>query len=116
MAEILVTVDRSAGRLVEQLVVGLRDGIRAGRIAGGTVLPPSRQLAAELRVSRGLVVEAYQQLVAEGYLPDKQYNALYGHKQLYFVDPAFRRPYQTTLQAAPTVHPAASAAASLEAR
>ena len=68
MAEILVTVDRSAGRLVDQLVVGLRDGIRAGRITGGTVLPPSRQLAAELRVSRGLVVEAYQQLVAEGYL------------------------------------------------
>jgi len=68
VAEILVTVDRAAGRLVEQLVVGLRDGIRAGRIAGGTVLPPSRQLAAELRLSRGLVVEAYQQLVAEGYL------------------------------------------------
>ena len=68
MAEILVTVDRTAGRLVEQLVAGLRDGIRAGRIAGGTVLPPSRQLAAELRLSRGLVVEAYQQLVAEGYL------------------------------------------------
>src|ERR1051326_8459159 len=68
MAEILVAVDRSAGRLVEQLVAGLRDGIRAGRIAGGTVLPPSRQLAAELRVSRGIVVEAYQQLVAEGYL------------------------------------------------
>jgi GntR family transcriptional regulator/MocR family aminotransferase len=68
MAEVLVTVDRSAGRLVEQLVAGLRDGIRAGRVAGGTVLPPSRQLAAELRVSRGLVVEAYQQLVAEGYL------------------------------------------------
>ena len=68
MAEILVTVDRSAGRLVEQLVAGLRDGIRAGRIAGGTVLPPSRQLAAELRLSRGIVVEAYQQLVAEGYL------------------------------------------------
>jgi GntR family transcriptional regulator/MocR family aminotransferase len=68
VAEILVTVDRSAGRLVEQLVVGLRDGIRAGRIAGGTALPPSRQLAAELRLSRGIVVEAYEQLVAEGYL------------------------------------------------
>ncbi|NUP46046.1 MAG: PLP-dependent aminotransferase family protein [Catenulispora sp.] len=68
MAEILVAVDRSAGRLVEQLVAGLRDGIRAGRVAGGTVLPPSRQLAAELRLSRGIVVEAYQQLVAEGYL------------------------------------------------
>ena len=31
-------------------------------------------------------------LSAEGYLPDKQYNALYGHKQLYFVDPAHDRP------------------------
>jgi hypothetical protein len=31
-------------------------------------------------------------LVAEGYQADKQYNALYGHKQLYFVDPAHRRP------------------------
>ena len=68
MAEILVELDRSAGRLVEQLVTALRDGIRAGRIDGGTALPPSRQLAGELRVSRGIVVEAYQQLVAEGYL------------------------------------------------
>jgi hypothetical protein len=31
-------------------------------------------------------------LVAEGYMPDRQYNALYGHKQLYFVDAARRRP------------------------
>ncbi|HEU4572356.1 MAG TPA: hypothetical protein VFR93_06690, partial [Candidatus Limnocylindrales bacterium] len=31
-------------------------------------------------------------LVAEGYLPDRQYNALYGHKQLYFVDPEWNRP------------------------
>jgi GntR family transcriptional regulator/MocR family aminotransferase len=68
MSEILVQLDRSAGRLVHQLVAGLREGIRAGRIDGGTELPPSRQLAAELRVSRGIVVEAYQQLVAEGYL------------------------------------------------
>ena len=68
MAEILVALDRSAGRLVEQLVAGLRDGIRSGRITSGTALPPSRQLAAELRLSRGIVVEAYQQLVAEGYL------------------------------------------------
>ncbi|GAA1955183.1 PLP-dependent aminotransferase family protein [Catenulispora subtropica] len=68
MAEILVALDRSAGRLVEQLVAGLRDGVRSGRIAGGTMLPPSRQLASELRLSRGIVVEAYQQLVAEGYL------------------------------------------------
>jgi hypothetical protein len=29
---------------------------------------------------------------ANGYAADRQYNALYGHKQLYFVDPARRRP------------------------
>jgi hypothetical protein len=28
----------------------------------------------------------------QGYLADRQYNALYGHKQLYFVDPARARP------------------------
>jgi hypothetical protein len=31
-------------------------------------------------------------LAAAGYEPDRQYNALYGHKQLYFVDPRFGRP------------------------
>ena len=68
MAEVLVELDRTAGRLVEQLVTGLRPGIRAGRIDGRTELPASRVLAADLRVSRGVVVEAYQQLAAEGYV------------------------------------------------
>jgi hypothetical protein len=31
-------------------------------------------------------------LIAEGYEPDRQYNALYGHKQLYFMDTERRRP------------------------
>jgi len=34
----------------------------------GTRLPPTRGLAAELGVSRGVIVEAYAQLAAEGYL------------------------------------------------
>jgi uncharacterized protein Smg (DUF494 family) len=31
-------------------------------------------------------------LIGEGYEPDRQYNALYGHKQLYFMDADRRRP------------------------
>ena len=31
-------------------------------------------------------------MVAEGYTADRQYNALYGHKQLYFIDEARQRP------------------------
>jgi GntR family transcriptional regulator/MocR family aminotransferase len=46
----------------------LRDGIRTGVLPPGTRLPPSRALCAQLGVSRGVVVEAYAQLTAEGYL------------------------------------------------
>ncbi len=51
-----------------QLEDQLRDGMRAGRLRGGTRLPPTRLLATELEVSRGVVVGAYSQLTAEGYL------------------------------------------------
>jgi GntR family transcriptional regulator/MocR family aminotransferase len=71
--ELLVHVDR--GRPVplhRQLADGLRDAIRAGRLAEGTRLPSSRVLAADLGVSRRLVVEAYDQLTAEGFLLSRQ--------------------------------------------
>jgi GntR family transcriptional regulator / MocR family aminotransferase len=51
-----------------QLERQLRDAIRAGRLRPGVSLPASRMLADELDVSRGVVVEAYSQLIAEGYL------------------------------------------------
>ncbi|MBV8990204.1 MAG: PLP-dependent aminotransferase family protein [Solirubrobacterales bacterium] len=51
-----------------QLERQLRDAIRVGRLRPGVQLPASRVLAGELGVSRGVVVEAYSQLTAEGYL------------------------------------------------
>lgn len=57
-----------AGPRSEQLESGLREAIRAGRLRAGTRLPSSRSLAAQLGVSRRLVVEVYEQLGAEGYL------------------------------------------------
>jgi GntR family transcriptional regulator / MocR family aminotransferase len=54
--------------LHRQVAAAVRDVIRAGRLPAGATLPASRTLAADLGVSRGVVVEAYQQLVAEGYL------------------------------------------------
>jgi GntR family transcriptional regulator/MocR family aminotransferase len=62
-----LVLDRGAP-LRAQLERELRDGIRSGRLRAHTKLPPSRVLAGELAVSRGVVVEAYAQLVAEGYL------------------------------------------------
>ena len=54
--------------LHRQIETSIRDAIRAGRLPRGSSLPPSRVLAADLGVSRGVVVEAYQQLTSEGYL------------------------------------------------
>ncbi|GAA2637600.1 PLP-dependent aminotransferase family protein [Actinomadura fulvescens] len=67
--ELLVELDRTRPvPLHRQIEAALRAGIRSGRLPLGTSVPPSRRLAAELGVSRGVVVEAYDQLVAEGYL------------------------------------------------
>jgi GntR family transcriptional regulator/MocR family aminotransferase len=66
--ELLVAVRRGVRPLHAQLEEQLRDGVRSGRLAAGDRLPSSRALAAELGVSRGVVVEAYGQLAAEGYL------------------------------------------------
>src|SRR5262245_24773285 len=67
--ELLIALARD-GRvpLRAQLEGQLREAVGSGRLAGGVRLPSSRALAAELGVSRGVVVEAYGQLVAEGYL------------------------------------------------
>ena len=51
-----------------RLEAALRDAIRGGALMPGVRLPSSRVLCAQLGVSRGVVVDAYSQLVAEGYL------------------------------------------------
>ena len=67
--EVLLTLDRAAADpLRVQLERELRDAIRSGRLAAGERLPSSRTLAAELGISRGLVLECYGQLRAEGFL------------------------------------------------
>lgn len=72
-ADLHVLLDRSQPRqLGAQLEQALRHGIQSGRLASGTTLPPSRVLAADISVARSVVVRAYEQLVAEGYLESRQ--------------------------------------------
>jgi GntR family transcriptional regulator/MocR family aminotransferase len=56
------------GPLRRRLRDSLREAIGSGRLAPGSRLPSSRTLAADLGVSRGVVVDAYAQLSAEGFL------------------------------------------------
>ena len=57
--------------LHRQLERELRSAIRSGRLEAETALPSSRALAGQLGLSRGVIVEAYEQLVAEGYLASR---------------------------------------------
>src|SRR5256885_5893447 len=67
--ELLVPLERGAGSsLRSQLEDRLRATIRSGTLAPGCQLPATRVLARDLGLSRGLVVDAYAQLAAEGYL------------------------------------------------
>ena len=63
-----VFLRRDAGSLAQQIYAQIRDAILDGDLATGTRLTPSRELAAELGVSRFTVTEAYGRLAAEGYV------------------------------------------------
>jgi len=54
--------------LSRQLYRQLVDKILGGELPGGTRLPSSRELAAEHRIARNIVVAVFEQLLAEGYL------------------------------------------------
>lgn len=66
---VAVQLDRTAGlSLYRQLYDGLREAILDGQLPAGTRLPSTRTLADDLRVSRNTVMNAFDQLLAEGYL------------------------------------------------
>ncbi|MEV8437824.1 PLP-dependent aminotransferase family protein [Actinosynnema sp. NPDC051121] len=60
--------DAPAGGRAEWLTRRLREAIADGRLPVGSRLPATRVLAAELRVSRGVVTEAYQRLAEDGHV------------------------------------------------
>ncbi|GGO08885.1 GntR family transcriptional regulator [Microbispora rosea subsp. aerata] len=71
MADFHLVVDRAAGGLAGQIAREVREAVRSGRLVPGTRLPATRDLARDLGLSRGVVVEAYEQLVAEGLLESR---------------------------------------------
>jgi GntR family transcriptional regulator / MocR family aminotransferase len=64
-----ILLDRSLPRsLGSQLSDQLRRRIQAGELPASARLPSTRELASDLGVSRTLVLEAFEQLEAEGYI------------------------------------------------
>lgn len=64
-----VNIDRHSDLTLErQIYLQIRKMILSGGLAANDKLPSTRKLSAELAVSRNTVIEAYSQLIAEGYL------------------------------------------------
>lgn len=65
-------LNRASGvSLQVQLAARLKGLIQSGQMGAGDPLPSSRELAAELKVSRNTVVYAYERLIGEGYLSSR---------------------------------------------
>ncbi|MFL6198790.1 MAG: PLP-dependent aminotransferase family protein [Thermoanaerobaculia bacterium] len=68
----IVAVDRTSPvPLYRQLYDGFREAILERRLRAGQRIPSTRSLAAELQVSRLPLLNAFDQLVAEGYLESR---------------------------------------------
>jgi GntR family transcriptional regulator/MocR family aminotransferase len=62
---------RTRAPLHQQLYHALRAAILSGRLPAGMRLPSTRALASDLAVSRNTVLNAFEQLLAEGYVEGK---------------------------------------------
>jgi GntR family transcriptional regulator/MocR family aminotransferase len=68
-ADLLIGLESAGSTSVRaRLAMALRHAVRTGRVMPGSTMPSSRVLARDLGISRGVVTEAYAQLIAEGFL------------------------------------------------
>ena len=62
----------AAGPLYRQIYEAIRRAILRGELQTTSALPPTRALAKQLGVARTTVINAYEQLLAEGYLEGQE--------------------------------------------
>jgi GntR family transcriptional regulator/MocR family aminotransferase len=88
-SELPITIDRAADSpLPAQIVSALREAIDRDALRPGEAVPATRELAGRLRVARGVVVAAYEQLITEGYLVAGHGRPTRVHPELRSVEPA----------------------------
>lgn len=100
-SELPITIDRDADSpLPAQIAAALREAIDKDALRPGEGVPATRELASRLRVARGVVVAAYEQLIAEGYLSAGHGKGTRVHPELRLIDRVKERaPRQASLAA-----------------
>ncbi|NUQ29165.1 MAG: winged helix-turn-helix transcriptional regulator, partial [Acidobacteriaceae bacterium] len=69
---LVIPISSTGEPLSRQIYHGLRDAVLAGKLRSGERLPSTRELAEQLHVSRTVVLLAYDQLLAEGYVAGRR--------------------------------------------
>ncbi|MBL3698376.1 PLP-dependent aminotransferase family protein [Leucobacter luti] len=110
-----VQLDRAAeASLPVQLAAALREAIDAATLRPGEQVPATRELARRLGVARGVVVVAYEQLIAEGYLAASHGRGTRVNPALELTEPGAGQSHAGVAGAGPTAG-AGGAAGGLEA-
>lgn len=92
-SELPITVDRTTDTpLPAQIAASLREAIDQHTLRPGEAVPASRELAHRLGVARGVVVAAYEQLIAEGYLSAGHGRGTRVHPELQSAQPSPAHP------------------------
>jgi GntR family transcriptional regulator/MocR family aminotransferase len=72
----------SSAPIYRQLYTSFRNAILNGQLVSGTQLPSTRALALELGLARGTILNAYEQLLAEGYVEGEVGGGTYVAREL----------------------------------
>jgi len=72
--------------LIRQVYEQVRTQILCGTLQAGAQLPSTRALAASLHVSRNVILEAYDQLLAEGYIESRAGSGTYVAEGTHFIE------------------------------
>ncbi|MCG3183674.1 MAG: HTH-type transcriptional regulatory protein GabR [Planctomycetes bacterium] len=84
MPDLLVDLEtpQNEAPLYQRIADSIRADVLAGRLRRGERVPSTRTLAKELDVNRNTVAQAYEQLVAEGFLEGKHGSGTYVAREL----------------------------------
>lgn len=91
---IWIPIERSLDMpLIRQVYERIRMQILHGDLQGGDRLPSTRELASNLQVSRNVILEAYEQLIAEGFLETRKGSGTYVVEGIYLEQNQFERSF-----------------------
>lgn len=102
-----INLDRNNGTsLSRQIYHSIKESILSGKIAAGIKLPSSRELSGELHVARNVVIECYEQLIAEGYVYSKNGSGTYIGEGVVspYIDRKTNVPVEAELSSKPAVY------------